>query len=40
MIDTMNGSFLLREGKHKGAIDPKTGKIYKPADPEKHLNVK
>jgi hypothetical protein len=27
-------------GKHKGAIDPKTGKLYKPADPRKQINRK
>ncbi|MDR1366831.1 MAG: hypothetical protein LBJ13_02915 [Puniceicoccales bacterium] len=27
-------------GKHKGAIDPQKGTIYKPADPARHINVK
>jgi hypothetical protein len=31
---------LTERGKHKGAIDPKTGELYKPADPTKQLNVK
>jgi hypothetical protein len=32
--------FFTERGKHKGAIDPKTGELYKPADPTKQLNVK